>query len=57
MQTAGAIGRYFRIDPLLVLDSNYFEWQVRQAAYEYASKAEADAMSAKSRGRHGHNIT
>lgn len=43
VKMAGVIGRYFRVDPIEVLKSTTFEWNVRIAAYEVAAEAEAKA--------------
>lgn len=50
VQTAGAVARYFRIDPLGVLQASHYEWAVRVAAFEVTIEAETrkdgDAASA-----------
>lgn len=45
---AGVIGRYFRIDPVAVLNSDYFEWAVRVAALNHAVSEENKASKSKS---------
>jgi len=50
VQMAGMIGRYFRIDPVLVLKADYFEWAVRVAAVNYATEQEQKASQSKGKG-------
>lgn len=45
IQVAGMIGRYFRIDPVSVLDSDYTTWAIRIASYNVASREEAAALA------------
>lgn len=47
---AGVIGRYFRIDPVFVLKSDYFEWATRVAAMNHAVNEENKAAKSKSSG-------
>jgi len=46
---AGTVGRYFRIDPVVVLNSNYWEWACRVAALNYAASEEKKANQKNSR--------
>jgi hypothetical protein len=49
VQLAGTVGRYFRIDPVVVLNSNYWEWACRVAALNYAASEEKKANQKNSR--------
>lgn len=55
LRLAAQIASEFRLDPITVLNTTSFEWQVRLAAFEYIreeKKKEADKMKAESkRGR------
>lgn len=46
-QAAGLIGRFFHIDPLVVLNSDYMDWSIRMAAYQHAMKEEEAAQKKK----------
>lgn len=48
------MGRFFHIDPLLLLQGDYFEWATRVAAYNVAidhhnAEQEEEAKKAKAR--------
>jgi hypothetical protein len=36
VQLAGAIASFFKMDPLVVLNSTYLDWKIRSAAYYVA---------------------
>ena len=36
VQLAGSISAFFHLDPIAVLSSDYFEWNVRLAAFNHA---------------------
>lgn len=43
VKAAGIIGRYFRTNPLELLDTSPTGWAIVTAAYEHASEIEAKA--------------
>jgi hypothetical protein len=45
------VARYFRIDPVIVLESNYWTWAVRVAALQYASEEEKKASEKGNKGK------
>lgn len=40
LKQAAVIAKTFRIDPVMVLNSSQFEWQVRTAAHNYIAQEE-----------------
>lgn len=56
LQTAAAIGDRFSIDPLIVLNADTIEWNIRIAAYNYVVQQENAAHAAaesKSKSKSG----
>lgn len=47
VRTAGLMGRYFGCMPSQLLKGTHLEWAVNVAAYDVASKAEAEAARRK----------
>jgi hypothetical protein len=43
VQTAGLIARFFRIDPVQVVDSGQFEYAFRAAAFNYVQRKEEES--------------
>ena len=39
------MGRFFRMDPMVALKSNYFEWAVRKVAFEVAVEQQERAVA------------
>lgn len=44
IQTAAFIGAKFKMDPVEILRSDYFDWQVRNAAFKIVADAEKKAV-------------
>lgn len=40
LKQAAVIAKTFRMDPIIVLNSSQFEWQVRTAAHNYIAQEE-----------------
>lgn len=52
VKMAGLIGRFFQMDPVLVIDCDYTKYAVRAAAYRYvAGKEEAAAEKARAEAK------
>lgn len=43
------VARFFRFDPVLMLEGDYFRWAARVAAYDYAANKEREAQEASKR--------
>ena len=43
-KSAGVMGRFFRIDPVLIGRSTFFEYAFRAAAFQHAQRLEQEAQ-------------
>lgn len=48
--SAGIVGHFFQIDPLVVLNSTHREWAIRMAAYKAAVAAQKEAQDKAAQG-------